>query len=149
MGFGKGSVGSEDSLRDLGLFVLRAGVGASVLIFHGYAKITSGPVLWTKLGASVGQFGIHFFPVFWGFMAAASESVGSALLILGLFFRPASALLACTMLVAASKHLGMAPGAPNAGWNGATHALELLAVYVGLFLTGPGRYSLAPRWTRK
>lgn len=135
-----------DRYRDLGILVVRLGIGISMLVFHGWGKISGGAERWEKIGGAMGNLGIHFLPVFWGFMAALSESLGSALVILGLFFRPASLLLAVTMLVAAIRHLSLPAGADGAGWSGASHALELLSVYIALALLGPGKYSVAPRW---
>ncbi|MBD3161810.1 MAG: DoxX family membrane protein [Candidatus Eisenbacteria bacterium] len=111
-------------------------------LFHGFSKITGGSELWVKLGGQMERFGITFAPTFWGFMAAFAEFGGSLLLVLGLFFRPAAGLLAITMLVAMSRHLSLPEGEPGAGWKGASHALELLVVYVGLLLTGSGRIAL-------
>ena len=146
MSFGKGSAGG--GYGDLGLLLIRLGVGFSMAIFHGYGKISGGPELWTKIGASMGHFGIHFAPAFWGFLSALAEFGCSILLIVGLFFRPAAAALAFNMLVASTTHLTMPAGAQNAGWSGASHAIELLAVYLGLLLLGPGRYALIPKWRR-
>ena len=131
-----------DSYRDAGLLIIRLGVGASMLMFHGYGKITGGPEAWEKLGGAMNSLGITFQPVFWGFMAAFSESVCSALIMLGILFRPAAFLLTSTMAVAVLRHLALPPGAAGAGWSGASHALELLTVYAGLFLIGPGRYGI-------
>jgi len=131
--------------RDLGLLVIRLVVGASMLLFHGHAKLAGGPDLWKGVGSHMANLGVTFFPEMWGFFAALAESVGSVLLALGLLFRPAAAILAFTMLVAVARHLSLPAGEPAAGWKGASHALELLAVYVGLFLTGPGRYVAGPR----
>jgi putative oxidoreductase len=50
-------------------------------------------------------------------------------------------MLAFTMFVAMLVHLNMPADSPSAGWSGASHAIELLIVYVGLFLIGPGRYA--------
>ena len=130
--------------RDLGLLVLRIGIGVSMLVFHGWGKITGGPERWEGIGGAMSNFGISFAPVFWGFLAASAESVCSALLVLGFLFRPAAFLLACTMVVAAAAHLNMPPDNPRAGWSGASHALELLAVYVALLFTGPGKLALVP-----
>lgn len=127
---------------DVALLVLRVGIGLSMIIFHGWGKITGGPELWGKVGGNMSHLGIGFAPVFWGFLAAAAESVASALLILGVLFRPATAALVFTMVVAVLTHLNMPPDAASAGWKGASHALELLCVYVALLLTGPGRYAL-------
>lgn len=134
--------------RDAGLLLIRLGIGFSMLAFHGWGKITGGTEVWTMVGGHMSNFGIAFAPTFWGFMAAFAEAVCSALLILGVFFRPAAALLAVTMLVAMSRHLSLPAGEPGAGWAGASHALELFAVYVGLFAAGAGRYT-ALGWRSK
>ena len=85
--------------------------------------------------------GITFAPVFWGFMAAFTEFFGSILLMLGALFRPAAALLAFNMFVAMLLHVNLPADHQMAGWWHASHALELVIVYVGLILTGPGRYA--------
>lgn len=128
---------------DLGLLLIRLGVGLSMVIFHGYGKIQGGPEAWSRIGGNMGNLGIEFIPVFWGFMAAFSEFFGSILIITGLFFRYSTILLALTMMVAATYHLNLPAGSDGAGWSGASHALELLAVYVGLFFTGPGKYKIS------
>lgn len=130
---------------DIGLLIMRLGIGASIFIFNGYAKITAGTAYWEKIGGNMKVIGIDFLPVFWGFMAAFSESVCSVLIALGVLFRPAAALLAFTMLIAVLRHLNLPPMASGAGWSGASHALELLAVYAGLFFLGPGRYVVTIR----
>jgi putative oxidoreductase len=127
--------------RDAGLLILRLGIGLSMLLFHGWGKISAGPERWERLGAQMGNLGIHFAPMVWGFLAACAESIGSMLLIVGLFTRPAAALLAMTMLVAVSRHLSLPDGEPGSGWKAASHAFEFLIVYVTLLFTGPGRYA--------
>lgn len=135
---------SKGTLKsDLGLLVVRAGTGLSLLLFHGWGKLSGGPETWEKVGGSMENLGITFLPVFWGFMAAMSEFFFALLLVLGLFFRPAAALLAFTMFVAVVRHLSLPPDAAGAGWKGASHALELCAVFTGLFILGPGRFALS------
>ena len=124
--------------RDAGLLILRLGIGASMMLFHGWGKITGGPERWSGLGKHMGQLGIEFAPAFWGFAAAFSEFFGSILIVLGLFFRPAAGLLAFTMLVAMLRHLNLPAGESGAGWKGASHALEFFVVYVALIYTGGG-----------
>lgn len=139
-------LGDTGRLRDLGLLIIRLVVGFSVAAFHGYGKLTGGSERWEGIGGSMSNLGITFFPVFWGFMAMFAEFFGAILIMLGLFTRPAAALLACTMLVAMIRHLTLPADAPNAGWSGASHAMELFAVAIGLMLTGPGRFSISGRF---
>jgi len=122
--------------REEGLLLLRLGLGAMFLV-HGWPKLIGGPEKWTQLGQAVSYLGIDFFPVGWGFMAALSEFGGGICLILGLYFRPACLLLAATMTVAASMHLGKGEGLLRA-----SHAIELGIVFLSLLLVGPGRFSV-------
>jgi putative oxidoreductase len=124
--------------RDLGLLILRLGVGAAFII-HGLPKLTGGPKLWTDLGHNMRHLGIDFVPVFWGFMAAVTEGIGGVLLILGAFYRPICLMLAFTMTVA-TLHLAHAAKSDfNAGYS---HPLEMAFVFVGLACVGPGRFSI-------
>ena len=121
---------------DFGLLLLRVGIGVMYL-YHGFPKITGGPEKWVKLGSAMQFVGVSAIPVFWGFMAAASEFGGALLLITGLFFRPACVFLAMTMAVAASMHLGKGDGLQVA-----SHAIENGVMFIGLLFIGPGKYSL-------
>jgi putative oxidoreductase len=123
--------------QDAALLIARIGIGLSFLLVHGWGKITGGPVRWERLGGAMKNFGIEFYPVIWGFMAAFSETIGGALIILGLFFRPAASLILITMIVAATRHI--MSGDPLSK---VAHPVELGLVMI-LFLTiGAGKYSL-------
>ena len=126
---------------DFGLLFIRLGIGLTMLGFHGYGKLTGGPDTWAGLGGAMGNLGISFAPVFWGFMAAFAEFFCSILLILGALFRPAAASLAFNMFVAMLLHVNFPADHQMAGWGHASHAIVWLIVYVGLILTGPGRYA--------
>jgi putative oxidoreductase len=121
---------------DIGLLIVRIGLGA-MFIFHGLPKLTGGPERWAKVGEAIGNFGIHFFPQFWGFIAAMAEYGGGVCLLLGLLFKPAMALLVINMIVAASSHF-----ARGQGLGGASHAIEDGIMFLGLLFIGPGKYSL-------
>jgi len=121
--------------RNTALLIIRVGVGIMMLL-HGYPKLLGGVEKWERLGSIMDSFGIGGPPVFWGFMAAFAEGVGGLLLAAGLFHRFAALLLLITMLVAAAKHLSAGDGIM-----GASHALELAVVFMGLFILGPGKYS--------
>lgn len=122
--------------KDEGLLLLRVGLGICFMI-HGYPKITGGLEGWEGLGGSMQVFGITAMPVVWGFLGAASEFIGGALLVLGLFTRISTLSLIFTMVVAASVHLSK-----NEGFSGASHAIELGIVCLSLFIIGPGKYSI-------
>ena len=122
---------------DLALLILRVGIGL-MFILHGYPKIIGGMEKWIGLGSyGMGSLGIHIFPAFWGFMAAFSEFAGGIMIMLGLYIRYFSILLFITMLVAISSHL-----AGGDGIMGASHAIESAVVFVCLFFSGPGNYSI-------
>lgn len=130
---------SEQRNTDIGLLVLRIGIGI-MFIWHGFPKLSAGPELWANLGKAMEFLGIGFAPAFWGFMAAFAECVGGVCLIIGLGFRAAAALMAITMFVAASMHIGKGDGL-----KGAAHAVELCIVFISLLITGAGRFSLADK----
>jgi putative oxidoreductase len=127
---------------DFGILLLRLGIGLPVLVLHGWDKISGGSAQWTQIGSSMTLLGLGFAPTFWGFMAAFSEFFASAFIVLGLLFRPMTLLLAFTMFVAVLVHLNMPAENPNSGILGASHALELMVVYVALFFAGAGRFSV-------
>ena len=122
-----------DRYRDIGMLILRVGVGLS-FVAHGWPKLAGGPERWARLATFAG---IDVLPTLFGFMAAFAETAGGLLLALGLLFRPAAFLLACTMTMAFRAHL-----LAGEGFSDFSHALELGFVFAGLLLAGPGRYSL-------
>jgi len=128
-----------DRYRDVGLLVLRAGLGA-MLFWHGWPKLAGGAAKWEKLGGAMSALGIDFAPTFWGLCAALAETVGGALLVVGLATRPAAAALAFTMFVAAWNHY--VDGEGFIEWS---HATEDGIAFVALILLGPGRYALDAR----
>lgn len=122
--------------KSTGLLLMRLGVGA-MMVLHGYPKLLGGPEKWTKLGGNMKHFGITAYPEIWGFMGSASECIGGALLVLGFLFRPSAFLLLCTMIVAAVTHLKGGDTIMDA-----SHAIELGFVFLGMFILGPGKYSI-------
>ncbi len=121
---------------NLGLLLMRLGVGA-MMVVHGFPKLAGGTAKWEKLGASMAQIGVTAYPVFWGLMAGLTEALGGLLLIIGFVFRPTCFLLLFTMVIATLSHLSKGDGI-----SGASHAIELGFVFLGLFFVGPGRYSV-------
>ena len=126
-----------ETRKDLGILILRLGIGIAFIFIHGWNKMFGGPETWARIGGAMSSLGITFAPVFWGFMAAISEFGGGILLILGLFTRTTSAFMAFTMLVAAARHLtNLDP------WNRVFYPIELLSVFAALIFIGAGKYSI-------
>lgn len=123
--------------KDIGLLIIRVVLGTTMIAFHGVPKIMGGVETLEKIGSSMRYIGINFLPVVWGGVAAAVEVIAAALFILGLWTRPASALLATTMLVATIYHLSEGHGLARS-----SHTIELLAVFLAFCFIGAGRYSV-------
>lgn len=130
---------SLSKYQHTGLLILRVGIGI-MMITHGYPKLAGGPEIWGQIGGAMPVKALSSIPVFWGFMAAFAEGVGGLLLVLGFLFRPACILLLITMGVAAQMHLSKGDGLSGAG-----HAIDLAIVFLALFITGPGKYSIDKR----
>lgn len=128
---------SLSKFSDFGILLLRIGAGLIFIFIHGLGKITGGPPLWERLGGTMKNFGINFFPVFWGFMAAFTEFFVPMLLILGFLYRPSTALLAFVMIAAATNHL-----VNQDPWGKIAYPLMMVIVFISMFLIGPGKYSV-------
>jgi len=123
--------------RDAGLLFLRVALGVFYLYVHGWHKLAGGVHAWHELGMAMRFVGIHFGYVFWGLMAALSETLGCVLVVLGFLFRPACLLLLITLLVASAMLLGT-----GKGWEAASHPVELAILFFSLLFIGPGKYSI-------
>lgn len=130
-----------EKYRDVGLLILRIGVGLGFLFYHGWGKLVGGAERWTNVGGVMSRIGIDFGHTFFGFMAALSETLGGVLLALGLFTRPVCLFIGFTMLMASISHYTSGRGNPG-------NAMKFLFVFIGLFFIGPGKYSL-DAWLEK
>jgi putative oxidoreductase len=123
---------SEDSIA-LGLLVLRVGIGIA-FVLHGFPKLFMGGAVGLSKGlAATGIPG----GVLAAYLAGSAEFFGGIALILGILTRPATAVMAFTMLIALVFHL-------NKGdkFVAYSHALESGILFLSLFIAGPGRFSL-------
>ena len=134
---------SRNKLTNAGLLVLRIGIGV-IFVFHGFPKLMGGVETWTQLGSTMSVMGITFAPVFWGFMAAATEVGGGLFIIFGLLHRLVALMLIFTMVVALLVHV--AAGDPFAVYS---NALKALVVFVAFAISGPGIYSLDYKFFRR
>jgi putative oxidoreductase len=131
---------------DLAALILRAAAGA-IFIPHGWSKLAGE----AGAGAFAADIAANYnIPAFLGYLAAYSEVVGAALLIVGLLTRLDALLLAATMFVATfivqlpDALYGVEPGAIKTfvALRAIETPLALFAICVSLLLTGAGRISL-------
>ena len=125
----------KDLYVSYSLLILRVIASVMMIVNHGWNKILAGQEKWNRLGTALTDFiGIEFMSVFFGFMAAFSESIGMVMVIFGIFTRPAAFLLLFTMFVASMNHLvdGKFPEL----------AIMYLIVMLVLLISGPGKFSL-------
>jgi putative oxidoreductase len=125
-----------DKYRDLGLLILRIGFGLAFVFYHGLPKLMGGPEGWERTGSAMENIGITFGYPAWGLAAALSESAGGLLFAAGLFFRPVCVAMLAVMVMATIEQFGRAAPMPE-------HALKNAFVFAGMFLVGPGRYTVA------
>lgn len=121
---------------DLGKLILRLSLGVMFML-HGIAKISSGPAEIVGLVARAGLPGPMAYLVYVG------ELLAPLFLILGLWTRPAAAVIAINMLFAVGlAHMDQLGALTSSGgW-----ALELQGMYffsaLALALIGAGRFSV-------
>jgi putative oxidoreductase len=121
-----------DRLRPVGLLVLRIAL-AVIFLTHGYPKLVRPNLEMQHM------FAQHGLPAQFVYVAGILESFGGALLVLGLFTRPAAMLLAIEMAVAIWK-------VHSSGGIMAVHLYEfpfaLAAACVALATVGAGTLSV-------
>lgn len=120
---------------DTGKLIIRLALGILILL-HGIAKLGG-------VGSISGMLASHGLPGALAYLVYIGEIVAPALLIIGLFTRPAAWIVVVNMLVAIwlvhMKELGML--GKNGGW-----ALELQGMFLfgalAVAFLGAGRFSL-------
>jgi putative oxidoreductase len=127
----------KEALVDEGLLVLHVWVGA-VLLAHGIQK-------WTRFGVDgtagyLESVGLRRAPRLMAAAVIASETIGGALVGLGLFTAAGAVIVAGTMLVASrTGHRGKGFWITGPG---SEYVLTQFTAAVVLAATGPGRFSL-------
>lgn len=119
------------TVEELGFLALRVFAGAAMVAAHGLNKI---PPSEGFIGA-VGGMGFPF-PTFFAWSAGIAESLGAALLVLGLMTRPSALMLTITMAVAAFIRHGNDP------FQKQEMALLYFFIFLLFTLTGSGKWSV-------
>lgn len=121
--------------KDEGLLIIRVLIGIS-LASHGYAKFAGGETTLVATGSMLKYFGISGGYLALGTLAALAELLGGCLTALGLFTRIATFFAVGVLFVAMTVMF------ISAGFNAGGHAMDDMIIYIGIFIMGPGRYSL-------
>lgn len=130
------TISAVPTSTDLGLLVLRAWLGLSMALLHGWGKVG-------RLGADpirfADPFGLGPGPSL--ALATGAELVAALLLVIGLGTRWAAFALAFTMATAFVVGHGSALSGERSG----ELPFIFLAGFVAIFIAGPGRYSVDAR----
>jgi putative oxidoreductase len=118
---------------DVALLVVRIWFGASMLLLHGWGKLTGFSAMAEKF---LDFLGMGRTPSLG--LAVFAEVVCAALLVAGLWTRVAALALVVTMAVA----FWVAHGGRLSGPGSGEMAFLYLGAYVVLFVAGGGKYSL-------
>lgn len=127
---------TKERLLHLLFLLVRVGL-AYYFIPQGWKKLMGGPKTWLWLGQQMGNIGIHFAPVVWGFAAACAEFCGGMALLVGYRTRVASVFMVFVMFVAIIMHT--MKGDPITT---TLFPVYFLLLFLILLFTGAGRYSL-------
>ncbi|NUL81662.1 MAG: DoxX family protein [Armatimonadetes bacterium] len=123
---------------DIGLLILRVGMGVYMAVGHGFGKLP--PV--ERFIEGVEKMGFPF-PTAFAWLAAVTESIFAMMLAAGLLSRPAAFALVINMAVAAFvAHAADPFFASNPGERSKEMAMLYLMPFLCLLFTGPGKISL-------
>jgi putative oxidoreductase len=120
--------------------ILRTLLGLTLVFSHGLPKVMA-PDRWEREGQAMANLGITFAPVFWGFMAGATELVCGVLFLIGLLVRPSAVMILFIMFVAALNNVVNAGGLSGLS-GGRSHPIDFAAGTIALLILGAGAMSL-------
>jgi putative oxidoreductase len=123
--------------RDFAPTIVRILLGLTLVFAHGLPKVMA-PDRWESTGRAIASIGITFMPVFWGFMAGATELLAGVLFLIGLAVRPSAALMVFVMFVAAAQNIATRGSLGG----GQAHPVDFAAGAIALVILGAGAYSL-------
>lgn len=130
-GFLFGGAELKSGAANFGLLIVRGFAGASLCLAHGIGKL---PVS-DKLIDGVSEMGFPM-PLFFAWFAALAESLGAAMMAVGLMTRWAAFAVACTMGSAAFVAHGDDP------FQKAEMAFLYLSISLAVMFIGGGKFSI-------
>lgn len=132
--------------KEEGLLILRVLFGIT-LMYHGYAKFVGGEKTLIAVGSALSYFGISGGYWALGAFAAFVELVGGLFVALGFATRISAFFMIGTLFVASVMMM------ITKGYGPASHAIDDMFAFIGIFVAGPGKYSfdykMAPEKEKK
>lgn len=125
----------DSKIQDIGLLILRIGIGFMFIFYHGLPKLNGGPDLWKAIGNDLAIIGITSTPGMWGLASGILEFLSGLLIVFGLLFRPATFLLTLNMFVASLTAI-------DGGKGIFTYPVEIGILMLSLTFIGPGVFSI-------
>ncbi len=123
---------------DLGLLIIRVAAGLAMAFSHGLGKLPPSE----RFIEGVTSLGFPL-PVFFAWCATGAEFLGGLLIAIGLFTRPAAAMLAFTMAVAFFGVHGSDPFGQK------ELPFLYLVIAISIFFSGAGKYSVGALFCKK
>lgn len=136
----------EGKWRDAGLLVVRLGLGAILVVVHGWPMISGGTEAWKAEGAHMANVGITSGVLMWGVAMVFSQFVGGFAMMAGILFRPFCLLVALAMVVYAAASFGADAAESQPALLDSVRAAETFILMglssLALAMIGPGKFNL-------
>ena len=129
---------------DLGLLIIRLGIGGSVLVFRALGNLVGGSTVWAQNGAFIFETGINVSPELVGLTMAAIETIGALMVISGALFRTGTVLLILTIVPSLIYQMNSASSTVFSGLESSFVSVLLATVLLGLAVSGPGSIAMHP-----
>lgn len=130
--------GAQDRRKDAGLLIMRLGI-AGALLWLAVPKLIGGVAAWQSVGTPLAFVNLGLPDGFMGLLVLSLETLCALSFVFGPLFRLAGGLLFLLFLLFGFNYFNIAYKSMML-WS-----LALTAVFLGLVLTGPGRYVVAGR----
>ena len=134
--------GSLERRTDFGLLIMRLGLAAALLV-HGLPKLIGGSHAWQGHGTMLGAINVGVPPSILGLTILLIEAFGAISLLFGYFFRIACLILCILFGLYFFNYFSI-------GYQTLLlWSIGIAAVFLGLLISGPGRYAFAFKLEKK
>ena len=126
---------------DFTLLLLRILVGISLIVLPLFGSFNNGLAIWAKLYEDLQYLEIGYVSP-WIFISAFLQFIITLLVVLGVYFRAASAYLIVSILFTIYSQIVLSPEGSSVKVNIIISLIIQLALFILFFAVGPGKYRL-------